>query len=316
MDYAIEVKDVRKSYGDFEAVRGMSFNVPKGTCFGVLGPNGAGKTTLMGMMEGITQFGAGSIQVLGMDIKRQLKDIQPRVGIQLQSNNYFRFLSVGQLLKFYVDLRRACSKGERTDHRHATEILEQLALADKVDVKVSELSGGQAQRFSIAIALLEDPEIVFLDEPTSALDPQNRRYTWEFIERIKRDGNKTIILTTHFMEEAETLCDDLLIMDQGKTITQGPPEKLVRSLHKHQTIFLKYGNGEFPDQVVRDTDGVVDVEREPGSMTVHSCRSVETVRGLFDYAAANAIEILEFDVRLPNLEDVFISKTGAALRDV
>lgn len=312
---AIEVNAVRKSYGSTEIIKGMTFNVPMGCCFGVLGPNGAGKTTLMGMMEGITPFNEGTIKILDMDISTQLKHIQPRVGIQLQKNNYFKFLSVGQLLKFYVELRQASSKNQKTDPHAVSEILAMLSLSDKIDMKVSELSGGQAQRFSIAVAMLEDPEIIFLDEPTSALDPQNRRYTWDFIEKIKKDKNKTIMLTTHSMEEAEILCDELLIMDDGQIISHGAPSQLVRSLNKHQGISFKYSYGEFTDEFIRSVTGVVGFERDRNALSLQSNNSIETIRSFLEHAKQNQIEIVEFDVKLPNLEDVFITKTGAALRD-
>lgn len=315
MEYSIQVEDVRKNYGTFEAVKGVSFCVKRGTCFGILGPNGAGKTTLMSVLEGLHKVTSGSVSILGMDIDKDLKKIQPRIGVQLQASNYFQFLSVGQLLTFFNELRAASTKNKMTNPNAVADILAQVALSDKIDVKVEELSGGQKQRLSMAIAMLEDPEILFLDEPTSALDPQHRRYTWDFIKRIKDDKHKTIVLTTHYMEEAETLCDELLIMDNGKIVSQGSPTEMIRSLNTHHNIFVKYRQGEFSDDFVKQTEGVVGYQINGNSMTVSTHKSIETMKSLFNYAEKNNVEIIEMDVKLPNLEDVFIHNTGAALRD-
>lgn len=315
MEYAIQVDNVKKSYGNFEAVKGVSFNVRKGCCFGILGPNGAGKTTLMGIMEGLHKATSGSVKILGMDIEKDLKRIQPCIGVQLQTSNYFQFLNVGQLLTFFNELRAASTKNKKKNLDVVKDILALVALSDKIDVKVEELSGGQKQRLSMAIAMLEDPEILFLDEPTSALDPQHRRYTWEFIERINRDKNRTIVLTTHYMEEAEYLCDELLIMDHGVIVSQGSPSDMIRSLNAHQNICVKYRQGTFEADFVSKTDGVVGYHVNGNSITVSTLKSIETMKSLFAYAEANNVEITEFDVKLPNLEDVFIHNTGAALRD-
>lgn len=315
MEYSIQVENVKKAYGNFEAVRGVSFNVRRGCCFGILGPNGAGKTTLMGIMEGLHKATSGSVRILGLDIEKDLKKIQPRIGVQLQTNNYFQFLSVGQLLTFFNELRAASTKNKTRNPHAVTDILAQVALSDKINVKVEELSGGQKQRLSIAIAMLEDPEVLFLDEPTSALDPQHRRYTWEFIHKIKKNKNKTIILTTHYMEEAETLCDELLIMDHGKIVSQGSPSDMIRSLNAHQNICIKYRNGTFAEDFLGSADGIVGYQINENSITVSTVRSIGTMKSIFAYAEEHDLEIIEFDVKLPNLEDVFIHNTGAALRD-
>ncbi|AWB65691.1 hypothetical protein C2869_04220 [Saccharobesus litoralis] len=315
MQYAIEAIDVKKSYGDFQAVKGVSFQIPVGTCFGILGPNGAGKTSLLGMMEGIHKISSGQIKILGLDVATELAKIQPLLGVQLQTNNYFQFLNVEQLLDFFQELRAASINNKYRDKKAIDAMLDKVSLLDKKKVKVEELSGGQKQRLSIAIAMLEDPKILFLDEPTSALDPQNRRYTWDFIEQIKQDKDKTILLTTHHMDEAERLCDELLIMDHGKIIQQGSPSELVRSLNRHQNIVVKYKNGQFDGEFVKHAAGVVDHKDHGDSIVVSTVKSLETIKSLFNHAEERQIEITEFDVQLPNLEDVFISNTGAALRD-
>jgi len=315
MEYSIQVDKVKKCYGDFEALKSVSFNVRRGTCFGILGPNGAGKTTLMSIMEGLHKASSGTVKILGMDIEKDLAKIQPRIGVQLQTSNYFQFLNVGQLLTFFNELRSASTKNKNRNTESIKETLAQVALSDKIDVKVEELSGGQKQRLSLAIAMLENPDILFLDEPTSALDPQYRRHTWSFIEQIKKKGDKTIILTTHYMEEAETLCDELLIMDNGKIVSQGSPSEMIRSLNAHQNICIKYKKGQFKDDFISQTDGVVSYRVNGESITISTLKSIETMKSLFAYAEVNDVEITELDVKLPNLEDVFIHNTGAALRD-
>lgn len=311
----IEVRNVRKSFGDFEAVKGVSFTVEKGKCFGILGPNGAGKTTLLGMIEGIEKMDSGSIKVLGMDINKELKKIQPHIGVQLQQNNYFQFLTVEEMLVFYRDFRSAASgqnKGMSID-----ELLDSLSLTDKRKALVEELSGGQQQRLTIAIAMLDDPSIVFLDEPTSALDPQTRRYTWDFIEQLKESGDKTIIITTHYMEEAERLCDELVIMNEGQIIAQGSPDKLISDLNAHYDISVLIGKGNVNDNTINSLTGVTNIQWgvDRKELTISTTRSATTLKELLDYSEGNNIELLQFHIERPSLEDVFISSTGAELRE-
>ncbi len=311
----IQVENVRKSFGDFEAVKGVSFTVEKGKCFGILGPNGAGKTTLLGMIEGIESIDSGKIKVLGMDIKKELKKIQPHIGVQLQQNNYFQFLTVEEMLVFYRDLRSATSgqnKGMSID-----ELLDKLSLTDKRKSLVEELSGGQKQRLTIAIAMLDDPSIVFLDEPTSALDPQTRRYTWEFIEQLKESGDKTIIITTHYMEEAERVCDELLIMNEGKVIAQGSPSELISGLNAHYDLSVLIGKGNVNDNEINALTGVTNIHWgvDRKELTISTTESAATLKELLDYSEGNDIELLQFHIERPSLEDVFISSTGAELRE-
>ena len=309
MSYSIEVKDVRKHYGSFEAVKGLSFSVQQGICFGILGPNGAGKTSLLGMMEGITDITSGSIRILDMDVKTQIKQIQPHIGVQLQQNNYFEFLKVGQLLNFYKDLRSANSR--KANGVSVEDLLERLNLKDKVNFKVDELSGGQKQRLSIAIALLEDPDILFLDEPTSALDPHSRHHVWEFIETLKKDKSKTIILTTHYMEEAETLCDELMIMSEGKIISQGRPRDLVNMISPHHEINLQLGSGVFDVSYLKEVSDVIDYkwEHEANQLSIKTSKFTETLKDILNVSEDKKIEILNFNIERPNLEDVFLTST-------
>ena len=310
MTYSLEVRNLCKRYGDFEAVRGVSFQVPQGICFGILGPNGAGKTSLLGMIEGLSPITSGSISVLGMDVGTQMRRIQPRVGVQLQQNNYFQFLTVGQLLNFYQELRTAMS-GKRAGPPLA-QLLDRLQLTDKLSSKVDELSGGQKQRLSIVIALLDDPDVLFLDEPTSALDPHSRLYTWELIEDLKRDRQKTIVLTTHYMEEAQRLCDEIMIMDKGRIIAQGNPAELVSSLAAHQSIQFHFGRGEFKLEFLKDLVSVADHEWDDrrDCLVVRTSKVTEVLRDILAVSEAKRVNVIGCDINRPSLEDVFLSHTG------
>lgn len=315
MIHSLEVKDVHKRYGDFEAVKGVSFRVRQGACFGILGPNGAGKTSLLGMIEGITPITSGSISLLGMDVATQIRQIQPRVGVQLQQNDYFQFLTVKQLLRFYQELR--ASMAGRSAVRPLEPLLEQLGLAEKLSSKVDELSGGQKQRLSIAISLLEDPDVVFLDEPTSALDPHSRLCTWELIEQLKQDVNKTIVLTTHYMEEAERLCDEIMIMNSGRIIAQGNPAQLVSSLSAHHSIQFQFGRGQFKLEFLKDLVNVTDHEWNDRTdcLLIRTAKITDTLREILAVSEAKRINVLDFAISRPSLEDVFLSHTGRELRE-
>lgn len=315
MIYSLEAKDVRKHYGDFQAVKGVSFRVRQGACFGILGPNGAGKTSLLAMIEGITPITSGSISVLGMDVATQIRQIQPRVGVQLQQNNYFQFLTVAQLLKFYQELRSANS--QKRNGKPIAWLLDHLGLKDKLNFKVDELSGGQKQRLSIAIALLEDPDVIFLDEPTSALDPHSRIYTWEFIEQLKQDPNKTIILTTHYMEEAERLCDEIMIMNDGRIIAQGNPSELVNSMYTHQSLQFQFAKGQFKIEFVKDLANVIDVhwDEKTDRLRVQTREATETMKRILEVSESQRIDVINFDIDRPSLEDVFLSHTSKESRE-
>jgi amino acid adenylation domain-containing protein len=311
---SLEVRDVHKTYGAVEAVRGVSFSVPQGSCFGILGPNGAGKTSLLAMIEGLVPVSAGSIRLLGMDVATDFARIQPHLGVQLQQNNYFQFLTVAQLLRFYQDLRAAV--GGRRESRPVSVLLERLNLQDKLNAKVDELSGGQKQRLSIAIALLEDPDVVFLDEPTSALDPHSRIATWEFIEDLKRDPRKTIVLTTHYMEEAERLCDEILLMDKGRVIAQGGPAQLIQQLAARQTLHFEFGRGQFPptalEQLRQTHDAAWDARCD--RLTLMTTDVTTAMRDVLALSQAERIDLTDIEINRPTLEQVFLSKTGKELK--
>ena len=218
----LEVSDLRKTYADgFQAVKGVSFAVKRGEVFGILGPNGAGKTTTLEMIEGLRPITSGTVRLDGINVADDPYAVKARIGIQLQSSAFFPNLNLLELLKLFNDLYQSDSD--------AMQLLRDVGLEDKAKAQVKELSGGQKQRFSIATTLVNRPVAIFLDEPTTGLDPQARRNLWDLVEQIKRQGT-TVIMTTHYMEEARILCDRVAIMDEGRIIAEGTPERLIRDL--------------------------------------------------------------------------------------
>ncbi len=221
MEQIIQVQDLRKSYGELKAVDGVSFSVGSGEVFGILGPNGAGKTTTVEILEGMREPDGGTAVVNGIDVQKDPRAIKKVIGIQLQSSAFFDRLNLAEILNVMASL----------DHREidALDLLREVELADRADALFKELSGGQKQRFSVASTLVNDPILLFLDEPTTGLDPQARRHMWALVQRFKSEG-RTVLLTTHYMEEAEELCDRVAIMDRGKIVALDRPSALVDSL--------------------------------------------------------------------------------------
>lgn len=310
----IDVQNLCKRYPKVVAVDDVTFSVKKGYCFGILGPNGAGKTTLIELIEGVTPITSGKIKILGFESPNELKKIQPQIGVQLQENSYFQFLSLGQLLNFFIKFHQASKyskKGLSQD-----EILELVSLKEKKNEKIVNLSGGQKQRFSIGLSLIGDPEILFLDEPTSSLDPQNRRKIWEFVKTLKENKNKTIILTTHFMEEAELLCDELMIMDHGKIIARGHPLELISSMNKYQRIIVSGAKINHGDKI-KNFEGVVEYEfnDQDNEISIFTNDSVATMKELISYSEQNKINFSGFYTVQANLEDVFLHITGKGIRE-
>src|ERR1043165_539175 len=221
MNTIISVKDLVKKYGDFEAVKGISFNVYGGEIFGLLGPNGAGKSTTLEIIETLREKTSGEVWVNGFNLDKQPDEIKKIIGVQLQTSGYYPNLKLTELMILFGGLYN-----REVDPMH---LLEMVNLKDKAKAKVKELSGGQKQRFSIATTLINDPKIVFLDEPTTGLDPQARRNLWELVQNI-RDKGTTVIITTHYMDEAEVLCDRVAIIDSGKIIAMETPDRLIDNL--------------------------------------------------------------------------------------
>lgn len=222
-DNIIEVKNLCKNYGDFKAVNGVTFSVKKGEIFGILGPNGAGKTTTLEMIEGLRPIGSGKITVDGIDVSENRMAVKSIIGVQLQASAFFDFLNLKELLNFFASLYKT--------KVNPKEILAEVELEEKIKSPVRTLSGGQKQRFSIASALVNKPKVLFLDEPTTGLDPQARRHLWDLIEDIRKKG-MTIVITTHYMDEAEVLCDRVAVMDAGKIINIDTPTGLIKDLLK------------------------------------------------------------------------------------
>jgi ABC-2 type transport system ATP-binding protein len=220
-EVVIEVKNLKKNFGDFEAVKGINFDVKRGEIFGILGPNGAGKTTTLEIIETLTQKSSGKVVVEGLDLDHHSVDIKRKIGIQLQSGGFYPDLNLVELLYLFSDIY-----GTTID---PMILLEEVNLTEKAKSTVDSLSGGQRQRFSIITTLVGEPSIIFLDEPTTGLDPQARRNLWEIIEELKKRG-KTIVLTTHYMDEAEILCDRVAIMDEGRIINIDTPNHLIIQL--------------------------------------------------------------------------------------
>jgi ABC-2 type transport system ATP-binding protein len=221
LGYAIEVQGLRKSYGSLVAVDGISFTVREREIFGLLGPNGAGKTTTVEILEGLRQADAGTVMVAGVDVRKDPKAVKRLIGVQLQSSAFFSGLNLVELLDMFASLY-----GRTVNAR---ELLKKVDLEEKAASQVDKLSGGQKQRFSIATALVNEPRVLFLDEPTTGLDPQARRNLWELAQTL-RGEDRTIVLTTHYMEEAETLCDRVAIMDRGKILALDTPQTMVQNL--------------------------------------------------------------------------------------
>lgn len=297
---AIAVEGLRKTYGDLVAVDGVSFEVHEGEFFGILGPNGAGKTTTMEMVEGLRRPDAGTISILGESPWPRNVGLLRRIGIQLQASAFFDKLTALEQLQTFASLYGA-------DAAAAGEMLELVGLTDKGGTREDKLSGGQRQRLSIACALVHGPDIVFLDEPTSGLDPQARRNLWDVLESIGERG-KTIVYTTHYLEEAEELCDRVAIMESGSLLAIDSPANLVAGLDSPTRVLLK--QGILSAELAGGIPGADTVTEEDGRLTI-TTRNPSSV--LSELADLNALESLQ--VRTATLEDVFLNLTGREYRE-
>jgi ABC-2 type transport system ATP-binding protein len=295
----IVVKDIRKAYGDVQAVDGVSFEVEAGEFFGILGPNGAGKTTILEVIEGLRQADSGELAVFGDPPWPRNQAMLPRIGVQLQASSFFERLTAREQIRTFASLYGV-------GPAKADAMLDTVGLTDKADVRAEKLSGGQKQRLSIACALVHDPELVFLDEPTAALDPQARRNLWDLLRAINVQG-RTIVLTTHYMDEAETLCDRVAVMDGGRILQLGPPAELVRGLDSPTRISIESGTIAV-DEVRRLFDGV-EVDDDGVSLTMVTRTPAPVLATL---AERNALRGLS--VRGATLEDVFLNLTGREYR--
>jgi ABC-2 type transport system ATP-binding protein len=305
-NFPIEARQLVKRYGDLTAVGGIDITARAGTCLGLLGPNGAGKTTSIEVLEGLMPADAGSVHILGSTWSDDARGIRQRIGVQLQETRLPEKLSVDEVLRLF---RSFYTRGRNTD-----EILDLVGLTEKRRSRVVNLSGGQRQRLALGCALVNKPELLFLDEPTTGLDPQARRRVWEIVEEFKSAGG-TVLLTTHFMDEAERLADELLIIDHGRTIAEGTPAAIIDSLGAESVLEFTLEGEAPPATDYGSLPGVVSV-RQTGAVTelaVGDSRRVLPV--LLDYVRASAGAIATLHIHRPTLEDVFVKLTGRSLRD-
>ena len=301
----VEVSGCRKSYKSFVAVDDVSFEVRDGEIFGLIGPNGAGKTTTMECVEGLRRPDSGTISVLGLDPARDIYQLQDRIGVQLQEAQLQKRIKVKEAVHLWASLyHRKASDGDR--------LLEQLGLAEKRNAWFMTLSGGQKQRLFIVLALINDPELVFLDELTTGLDPQSRRAIWELVRGIRERG-KTVFLTTHLMEEAERLCDRVAIIERGRIIDIDSPEMLVRRYCPERTVVLATGDAAAEERF-KSILGVEDVTVKNGRITIRGS-SERLVTEVIGCISESRIHVSDFRTILPNLEDVFLKVTGHSIRD-
>ena len=301
----IEVSAIRKTYGRTVAVDEASFTVNEGEIFGLIGPNGAGKTTTMECVEGLRKPDRGTISVLGLDPFRQVYKLQERIGVQLQQAQLQKRIKVWEAVDLWASLyRKKKVNGER--------LLEQLGLLDKRDAWFMNLSGGQKQRLFIALAMINDPEVVFLDELTTGLDPQARHAIWGLVRNM-RDQGKTVFLTTHLMEEAERLCDRVAIIEHGRIIDIDTPEGLVARHCPERTVLLDTDNPTAEERfnAIPKVESVVRAERR---FTIRG-RGDDLVTDVIHCLSENRIRVTDFRTILPNLEDVFLKLTGHSIRE-
>jgi ABC-2 type transport system ATP-binding protein len=304
MDEAIRVSDLHKRYGAVCAVDGTTFRVHRGEIFGMVGPNGAGKTTTIECIEGLRRPDDGAIQVLGLDPQENGYGLRERIGVQLQEAALPDRLKVQEAMALFAAFYQRSAPWE--------PLLDELGLSDKRDSYVAKLSGGQKQRLFIALALVNDPELVFLDELTTGLDPQARRAMWDLVRGIRERG-ATVFLTTHFMEEAERLCDRVAIMDDGRIVALDSPESLVRSLGAESRLVLSV-NGDFDPALISALPGVSRIERSGERVIVYG--HGEGVLGRVVVALEEGgVRLGDLRTEQPTLDDVFLALTGREMRD-
>ena len=301
----LQVEDVYKRYGDLEAVRGVSFSVEEGEVFGLLGPNGAGKTTTIEILEGLRNADSGKASVCGYDPQLNANELKHEIGATLQAT------SLPDKLRALDALRLFASFYKRG--RNPQELLKRFGLEEKRNTFYNQLSGGQKQRLALAMALINDPKVLFLDEPTAGLDPQVRREIYDIIEELRRE-KKTILLTTHYIEEAERLCDRVAIIDHGKVIALGTPRELRQRSGDKTRIEVKLARPVAVD-TLKALEGVTDAREVDGSYAIHTQRPPQAIVSVVKHLEAESNELHSLEIFTPSLEDVFIELTGRRLRD-
>ncbi len=301
----IQVKNLCKAYGRVQAVNDISFTVQAGEVFGFLGPNGAGKTTTLSILEGLRRPDSGSVTLFGMDMARCAPEIKRRIGVQLQSTSLMaEFSALEQILLF------ARLYGRQLSRQAALEMLEKVSLAEKANVLPHKLSGGQKQRLALALAQVNQPEVLFLDEPTSGLDPQSRRMLWESIRQHQAEG-RTIVLTTHYMDEAEALCQRVAIIDQGKLAALDTPAALIGQIRGLASITIP---ALLDIRTLSGLPGVATVHAVQDRLQLHTDDIAATLEALLELARTNCLRLGDLLIKQPNLDDVFLQLTGNTIR--
>src|ERR1700716_2217626 len=301
----LQVENLVKRYGEVEAVRGVSFNVEEGEVFGLLGPNGAGKTSTIEIMEGLRTPDSGRVSVCGLDPQKNPQELKHEIGAALQSTSLPDKLRVIEALRLFASFYRR--------QRNPEELLKRFGLQEKRNTFYIQLSGGQKQRLALAMALVNDPKVLFFDEPTAGLDPQVRREIYDIIDELRRE-KKTIVMTTHYIEEAEHLCDRVAIVDHGKVIALGTPRELKARSADKTRIEVRLARPE-SEAVLTNLDGVTDCRNLNGGYALHCQRPPQAIVALVKHLEAQGNELVSLEIATPSLEDVFIELTGRRLRD-
>lgn len=303
---AIVCRNLRKRYVDVVAVDGLDLEVAAGECLGLLGPNGAGKTTTIEILEGLTPADEGDVEVLGMRWGRDDRALRQRLGIQLQEAQLNEKLTVEETLRLFRSFY---------DEGHDIEtVLQRVQLEPKRGAQVGKLSGGQRQRLSVGCALVGKPDLVFLDEPTTGLDPQSRRQLWDLLEAFRQEGG-TVLLTTHYMDEAETLCDRVAIVDRGRVIAEGTPQELIRSLGAEHVLEFEVGGVVLAVETLKGLSGVQSARQVGEGYTVTTSSTHEAMPALLAVIADAGASLTRLSTHSATLEDVFMSLTGRHLRE-
>jgi len=308
MPSAVECRDLRKTYdGKVEAVRGLSLAIEPGECFGLLGPNGAGKTTTSEILEGLVEPTSGEVSILGRSWKTHPRELREFIGISLQETRLSEKLTVRETIELFASFY--------TQPRSTDDVLSALQLNEKSDALVGNLSGGQKQRLAVATALVASPRVLFLDEPTTGLDPQSRRQLWDIIRSFQRNGG-TVLLTTHYMDEAERLCGRLAIVDHGQVIAEGTPADLIERLGGHHVVeFALSGNGPGDPAAWQSLPSVDSVRSEDGVICLNVREPHRTIPALLERVDQQSAQLERLNTRQASLEDVFVNLTGRHLRD-
>lgn len=301
----LQVENLVKRYGDVEAVRGVSFNVEEGEVFGLLGPNGAGKTSTVEIMEGLRTPDSGRVSVCGLDPQKNPQELKHEIGAALQATSLPDKLRVIEALRLFASFYRR--------HRSPDELLKRFGLQEKRNTFYSQLSGGQKQRLALAMALVNDPKVLFFDEPTAGLDPQVRREIYDIIEELRRE-KKTIVMTTHYIEEAERLCDRVAIVDHGTVIALGTPRELKERSGDKTRLEVRLARPE-PQETLKNLDGVSECRILGDSYILKCQRPPQAIVSLVKHLESTGNELISLEIATPSLEDVFIELTGRRLRD-